>query len=380
MNEMLCDINQSTQPIRPYRVFNNWDAVAKGWYIACRSKDIKRGKAFSKKLCGHKIALFRTQSGQVKALDAFCPHMGMDLGAGKVTGENIKCHFHHWKFDGKGKCVDIPCLPKVPADKFTVKSYPVEEKYGFVWVYSDFTAKDKVFEVEELKGKKTIYTSLKPFKRIAHPHITMMNSIDTQHMRTVHRLDIDMEADIEETGSRFYARFEGGVRSESLIGRLQKYFFGDTYRSSVLFVDGCIGLLTTMIDVKFLNRWAVPRGHFIFSQTTVEKGRTEVYPVIVTELRSGFFGFIYSHLLLQFNRAAIKFLAWQDGYTIYHALRFQQGGLLPGIDGPSAKWISFVNSKIELSPWSRGSQAQTATASFDEPPSTIDILDQGPAH
>ncbi|MEQ1876732.1 MAG: hypothetical protein ABL958_08800 [Bdellovibrionia bacterium] len=104
----------------------------------------------------------------------------------------------------------------------------------------------------------------------------------------------------------------------------------------------------------------MPRGYFIFSQTTVEKGRTEVYPIIVTERRPGMLGFFWSHFILQSHRGIMKFLAWQDGHTIYHALRFQQGGLLPGIDAPSAKWIAFVNSRISLSPWSRALVPQAA--------------------
>jgi cholesterol 7-dehydrogenase len=41
------------------------------------------------------LVLFRTESGEAKVLDAYCPHMGADLGVGsKVVGDCIECPFH----------------------------------------------------------------------------------------------------------------------------------------------------------------------------------------------------------------------------------------------------------------------------------------------
>ena len=54
----------------------------------------------------------------------------------------------------------------------------------------------------------------------------------------------------------------------------------------------------------------------------------------------------------------MKYLAHQDGKIIYGNLRFRQDGLLPDIDAPTAKWISFVNREIEPSIWSK-SKIQT---------------------
>lgn len=375
MEQMLCDINKTTQPIRNHRVFNNWDFVSKGWYIVCKSNDLKKGKTISKKLCGHQLALFRTASGKACAIDAFCSHMGMDMAKGKVVGETLRCHFHHWKFDGDGKCVEIPCLKHIPQHRMNMNAYPVEEKYGFIWVYSDLTAPDPVFEIEEFKGKEILFTSLKPFRRVAHPHITMMNSIDEQHMRTVHLFDMDLKAKIEEKGTRFYLRFFGEVCTNIWQGKLQKFFFGSTYRSSVLLVDGCIGLLTTMIDIKFLNRFTVPRGYYIFSQTFEEKGKTVVHPIILTERRKGIFGFLFSWSLIQVNRLIMKFLAYQDGRTVYGHLRFRQDGLLPVHDEATARWISFTNRCLKPSLWSVAKPAPEHLENHEVP-----VLQKEPTH
>lgn len=359
MKEMLTDYNQSTQPVRPHKVFNNWDVVAQGWYVICKSSSLKKGQAKAARICGHELALFRTEKGIVHAVDKYCPHMGMSLGAGKVQGENLICIFHEWKFNGEGKVIDIPCLKKKVEHGKSVNSYPVEEKYGFIWVYSDKTANGPVFEIDELKGKEILYTDLKPFRRIAHPHITMMNSIDEQHMRSVHKLPLDLEVAIEEKGTRFKTTFTGKVLNQTLSGKIQKFFLGDYWKSSVLFVDGCLGLLTIMIDLKLFKKFKIPCGYFIFSQTFTDKGETVVWPIMVTEKRKGIHGFIFSWSLIRIHKMLMWFLAFQDGRVIYKNLRFNHSGLLPEVDNASAKWISFVNRVIKPSIWSRAKNEES---------------------
>ncbi|MGV2390920.1 MAG UNVERIFIED_CONTAM: Rieske 2Fe-2S domain-containing protein [Microcystis novacekii LVE1205-3] len=62
------------------QIFNNWDVIAKGWYIACSSQEIPKKKAKSLELCGQRIVIFLGEDGQVRALDAYCPHLGTDFG------------------------------------------------------------------------------------------------------------------------------------------------------------------------------------------------------------------------------------------------------------------------------------------------------------
>lgn len=82
-----------------------------GWFAVAESKEIKAGSAKSISCLGESFAVFRSSSsGKVFVLDAFCPHMGADLGVGGIVRNDcIECPFHQWKFSGiDGKCVDIP--------------------------------------------------------------------------------------------------------------------------------------------------------------------------------------------------------------------------------------------------------------------------------
>lgn len=353
MKQLPCDFNQSTQPIRPHKIFNNWDVAPEGWVVVCKSRDLKKGKTRKVLIYGHELALYRTESGRACALDRFCPHMGMSLSAGKVKGENLTCIFHEWKFNPFGECVDIPCLKKKVEHGKSVNSYPVEEKYGFVWVYSGKEAPGPVYEVPELKGKDILFTDLSPFCRIAHPHITMMNSIDEQHMRSVHKLPLDLDVAIEEFDRTFKVTFTGKVLEETFTGKIQKFFMGDKWKSSVILIDGCMGILSIMIDMKLFKKIPLPSGHYLFSQSYTDRGNTLVWPIMVTERRKGIHGFIFSWLLLRAHKALMWFLAFQDGRVIYKNLRFNHNGLLPEIDNASARWISFVNRMIKPSIWSK---------------------------
>ena len=62
--------------------------------------------------CGEVWKAEAESSGKVVAMDARCPHMGVHLAEGRVEGDGLRCFFHRWKFEGNGKCSDIPALPR----------------------------------------------------------------------------------------------------------------------------------------------------------------------------------------------------------------------------------------------------------------------------
>src|SRR6185295_17792478 len=90
-------------------VFNNAARVVEGWYWAMPARALKRGRAHGLSFLGRELVIYRGDDGVVRALDAYCPHMGAHLSAGKVEGQSIRCLFHYWKYDGTGRCIEIPC-------------------------------------------------------------------------------------------------------------------------------------------------------------------------------------------------------------------------------------------------------------------------------
>ena len=82
-----------------------------GWLPVYDSQDLPKGQVRSLFALGRDLVIFRGTSGKVYLFDAYCPHLGANLGVGgTVVGDDIKCHFHGWKYNDQGVCNDIPGL------------------------------------------------------------------------------------------------------------------------------------------------------------------------------------------------------------------------------------------------------------------------------
>lgn len=53
-----------------------------GWFRAMASNDLKPGDVRSIDMCGRNLVLFRGTDNKAYALDAYCAHMGANLGIG----------------------------------------------------------------------------------------------------------------------------------------------------------------------------------------------------------------------------------------------------------------------------------------------------------
>lgn len=80
----------------------------------CALEDIKPGKALRVKIGENAVALIRTPSGAVKALDDKCSHGEISLSEGFVDEETIECWAHGAKFSLEtGKPLSLPAYEPV---------------------------------------------------------------------------------------------------------------------------------------------------------------------------------------------------------------------------------------------------------------------------
>jgi len=109
------------------------------WYIAAQSGEVKFGSERPLKvmMLGHHFALWRDGKGRIHCISDTCSHRGGALADGRIRGDCVECPYHGWTFNGDGACVRLPSLgpnAKIP-ERTRVDAYPVEEKYGLVWVF-----------------------------------------------------------------------------------------------------------------------------------------------------------------------------------------------------------------------------------------------------
>ncbi|MBL8644465.1 MAG: aromatic ring-hydroxylating dioxygenase subunit alpha [Rhodospirillaceae bacterium] len=107
------------------------------WYVAANLEDLKGNAPMFVRMLGCDFVLFRDTSGEIRCLSDVCCHRGASLAQGKVNGDCIACPYHGWEFDGAGRCTKIPALGAdvKPPKRARIDSYPVREKFGWVWVF-----------------------------------------------------------------------------------------------------------------------------------------------------------------------------------------------------------------------------------------------------
>lgn len=104
------------------------------WYVAAWRHELDEGVLLARTVTGQGLLLYRTESGDAIALQDRCCHRGAPLSLGRREGDCIRCMYHGLKFEPGGACVEIPGQTSVPA-KARVRSYPVVERGGWVWVW-----------------------------------------------------------------------------------------------------------------------------------------------------------------------------------------------------------------------------------------------------
>lgn len=131
-------MNQPATPRKPHIIVADTmpEHYARGWHVLDKASEFTtKPRMFD--VFGTRLAVYRgDKDGQVHVLDAYCPHMGADLSKGYVKDDSLVCPFHAWSWGGDGVCNDIPYAKKIP-DKAVIKSWPVLEKNGLLFVWND---------------------------------------------------------------------------------------------------------------------------------------------------------------------------------------------------------------------------------------------------
>ena len=105
------------------------------WHPVYRAVDLAPGQAKPIRIMSEDYTLFRGESGAVNLLGFRCAHRGTQLSTGWVEGENLRCFYHGWMYDGTGQCVEQPAERQPFAEKVKINSYPVQEYLGMIFAY-----------------------------------------------------------------------------------------------------------------------------------------------------------------------------------------------------------------------------------------------------
>lgn len=165
--------------------------IPNGWFQIAYSDELEPGDVMPLRYFGKDLVLFRTESGEAKLLDAFCPHLGAHLGyGGKVEGAEIKCPFHAWKFDGAGRCTQVPYAKKIPP-KAKIGCWTLREFAGLIVAWNHTGGEAPTWELPEVPVPEygnpewTPY-ELRRWKVKTRNQDMAENAVDSAHFHYLH--------------------------------------------------------------------------------------------------------------------------------------------------------------------------------------------------
>ena len=105
------------------------------WHPVGLSEELEPKKAVTRRVMGEDLTLYRGESGKVFLVGGYCPHRLTLLANGWVQGDEIRCMYHGWKFNGKGQCTERPAERDATQPNVHVVSYPTHEYAGLIFAY-----------------------------------------------------------------------------------------------------------------------------------------------------------------------------------------------------------------------------------------------------
>lgn len=175
-----------------------------GWFQVAYSHELEVAASMPLRYFGSDLVLFRTEDGEAKVLDAYCPHMGAHLGYGirghagggsAVSGDSIVCPFHGWAYNGEGQCTDVPYAdklpPKVARGEQVIRSWQVREVNQVIWVWYHPQHAQPSFEpevIEEATPGNDAWSTPKIHTWDIGTHMQEIgeNAVDAAHFLYVH--------------------------------------------------------------------------------------------------------------------------------------------------------------------------------------------------
>jgi phenylpropionate dioxygenase-like ring-hydroxylating dioxygenase large terminal subunit len=104
------------------------------WYAAGLSSELDLG-ILARTILDEPIVMYRTDAGEVIALEDRCSHRNVPLSLGKRIGDAIQCPYHGLEFGAGGACTKIPRTDHKPPATYAIRSYPAVERDQYIWLW-----------------------------------------------------------------------------------------------------------------------------------------------------------------------------------------------------------------------------------------------------
>ncbi|MGC3980369.1 MAG: aromatic ring-hydroxylating dioxygenase subunit alpha [Steroidobacteraceae bacterium] len=215
------------------------------WYVAATPDEVST-QPLGRMICGERMAFFRGPDSRIAAVEDFCPHRGARLSLGSVCDGQLVCGYHGLVMGCDGKTVSMPGqrVGGFPS----IRSYPVVERYGFIWVWPGDAARADPATIHQLHwGDNPEWAYGGGLYHIGCDYRLMIdNLMDLTHETYVHANSIG-QPEIDETPCKTHSEGDEVVTSRFMHGIQPPPFWQMALRMSGL------------PDNQSVDRWQICR-------------------------------------------------------------------------------------------------------------------------
>lgn len=115
---------------------NRDNFIREAWYVAAMDEEVPAGAMFTRRILDEPVLIFRNTDGEACAVADICPHRFAPLSMGRIEDGVVTCGYHGLAFDGAGRCVRNPHGKGHIPDGAPLRSYPVRESAGLIWIWT----------------------------------------------------------------------------------------------------------------------------------------------------------------------------------------------------------------------------------------------------
>ena len=204
---------------RGWETWPKYEAVAEGmqnyWYPVLWARQLRGKRPRPLRLCGENILLMRDEDGAPRALNDRCPHRGVKISLGKQWWPGtVSCPYHGWTFSlktGEVKAVITDGPDSRICGAVAVKTYPVRERLGLIWVY---IGDEQPHELEqqlpaELRNPPEFGLGGRIEERTGNWRFYAENGFDEGHAKYLHRTSIWRIMKVMPTWNKIHIEREG---------------------------------------------------------------------------------------------------------------------------------------------------------------------------
>ena len=183
-----------------------------GWYFIASRQALLKARIMQKTWMGENIVAWCDDQGRVCVAEAYCPHLGSDLGpeaGGCVRAGRLVCPFHGYEYDATGRCVATPYAD--PPRTARLRVFKTQEVQGLIFAWWGLRGRPPQWNLPEALPEQAGWSDfeIKTLRFPGHPQEATENSVDLAHLRYVHGYDSVSRADpVSVEGPSLESRFD----------------------------------------------------------------------------------------------------------------------------------------------------------------------------